>query len=202
MSLTTYAELQTAIASELHRDGLTSYIPDFITRAESRINSKLRIRQMETTQASTMAAGVIAVPTNYIELKDAYISSTAPYAKLERKSADWIYDKYPYRTSDGIPKFMAREASNFIFGPFPDSDYVVTLVYYNRLAPLSMAVNSVFTSYPGLWLYGALLEAEGFLKNDKRIALWGSRFEELFKLVQMESDDEDFSGSVLTVVAG
>lgn len=157
---------------------------------------------METTTASTIASGVIAVPANYIELKDAYISSLTPYVNLDRKNANWIYDKYPYRASSGTPYFIAREAGNFIFGPFPDSAYVVTLVYYNRFAPLSTAVNSVFTTYPGLWLFGALAEAAPFIKDDKRIGLWEQKYKYIFDLVQKESNDEEYSGSVLTMVAG
>lgn len=200
--ISTYADVQTAIASELHRSDLTSYIPDFIQRCESRINAKLRVRQMETTQASTIASGVIAVPTNYVELKHAYLSSTSPYQKLQRKTAEWIYDNYPYRSGEGEPRFIAREGSNFIFGPYASASYVVTLVYFNRLAPISSAVNSVFTAYPGLWLYGSLLEAEGFLKNDKRLPIWERRYQDLMMLIEKEDADEHLSGGVLSVTAG
>jgi hypothetical protein len=202
MSLQTYSDLQGAVASWLHRADLTTYIPDFITLADSRINNDLRHRAMETTQATTIAAGVITVPTNYIELKDAYISSSSPYVNLDRKTANWIYDKYPNRTAGDIPKFIAREGSNFIFGPYPDSGYVVTLVYYNRFAALSSSVNSVFTSYPGLWLYAALSEAEPFIKNDKRLGLWQAKYREIFELVQKEDNDEYLSGAVPQVVVG
>lgn len=202
MSLSSYSDLTTAVASWLHRSDLNSQVPDFVTLAESRINNDLRHRAMETSTASTIASGVIAVPTNYIELKDAYISSTSPYVNLDRKTANWIYDKYPTRSSDNTPKFIAREGSNFIFGPYPDSNYVVTLVYYNRFAALSSSVNSVFTSYPGLWLYGSLLEAAPYLKNDARIPVWEQKFSQLFTLVQKESDDEYLSGAVPQVVQG
>lgn len=202
MALDTYANLQTAIANELSRSDLTSYIPDWITLAESRINKNLRVRQMETTQASTIAAGVIAVPTNYVALKDAYISSTTPYAPLDRKAAGWIYENYPSRVADNSPKFIAREGSNFIFGPYPDSNYTVTLVFWNRFAALSSAVNTVFTSYPGLWFFGALCESAHKLKADARIPMWEQRFKELIKAVQDEDDEEDFSGSELRMTAG
>lgn len=149
-----------------------------------------------------MAAGVLAVPANYIELKDAYISSTTPYMNLDRKTAEWVYEKYPYRAADNTPKFMAREGSNFIFGPFPDSNYTVTLVYYNRFPALSSAVNSVFTTYPGLWLWAALSQAAAYLKDDKRVSLFEQKYKYIFDLVQKESDDEFYSGAVLQVVAG
>lgn len=202
MSITTYAELQTAVASWLHRSDLTNNVPDFITLADNRINSDLRCRQMETSQASTVAAGVLAVPANYIELKDAYVSSTSPYVNLDRKTAEWIYENYPLRVAGGTPKFIGREGSNFIFGPYPDSNYTVTLVYYNRFAPLATSVNSLFSSYPGLWLFAALCEAAPFLKNDNRIALWEGKYKYLFNLIQKESDDEFYSGAVLSMVPG
>ena len=201
MSLTTYAGIQQAIADELHRSDLSNFIPDFISLGESRINKNLRVRAMETVQASTITAGVIAVPANYVSLKDAYISSTTPYTNLERKTANWIYDNYPNRVADDIPKFLAREASNFIFGPFPASNYIVTLVYWNRLAALSTGTNSVFLAYPGLWLFGALCESAPWLKADSRIPVWEGKFKELLASVQDEDDDEYLSGSTMRMVA-
>jgi hypothetical protein len=202
MSLSTYSDLQNAVASWLHRADLSGQIPDFITLAESRINNDLRHRAMETQTASTVASGVIAVPTNYIELKDSYVSSTSPYRNLDRKTAEWIYENYPTRSGGGIPDYIAREGSNFIFGPYASDGNVVTLTFYNRFAPLSTSVNSVFTAYPGLWLYGALLEASPYLKNDARIPVWEAKFSQLFSLVQKESDDEFLSGSVPEIKFG
>lgn len=199
--ISTYADVQTAVANELHRSDLTSYIPDFIQRCESKLNAKLRIRQMETTMSTVVASGVIAVPTNYLEMKSAYVTSVTPYVYLQRKTPEWIYQQYPDRTGGDTPGFYAREGSNFIFGPYP-SGVTVQCVYYNRLIPISTAVNSTFLAYPGLWLYGALLEAEGFLKNDKRIPLWGTHYQGLLSLIQNESDAEEFSGSSLTVTPG
>lgn len=201
MALDTYANLQTAIANELARSDLTSFIPDWITLAESRINKVLRVRQMETTMSTVMASGIVAVPTNYVALKDAYITSSSPYQNLERKTANWIYDKYPSRVADNLPKFIAREGASFIFGPYPDANYTIQVVYWNRLAALSTAVNSVFTAYPGLWFFGALCESAHRLKADSRIPMWEARFKELLVMVQDEDDDEYLSGSTMQMVA-
>lgn len=200
MSITTYQELQTAVSNWLHRSDLSSYTADFITLGESRINSSLRVQAMETS--TTIAATSAALPSDYIEMKDAFISSTTPYYDLERKNAEWIYSKYPDRASTGIPKFIARDRTNFIFGPAPDSAYSVTVVYYKHLSALSGATNTVFTTYPGLYLFAALAETAPFLKDDKRVALWEAKYQELFKRVQDEDDREDFSGSILRVTPG
>jgi hypothetical protein len=154
---------------------------------------------MESTVASTVAAGVIAVPTGYLGLKNAYISSTNPIVGLDRRSSNWIYDQYPNRSPQDVPKFIAREESSFIFGPYPNDSYVITLIYWARLAALSTAINTVFTNYPGLYLFGALAEAAPFLKDDKRVPLWEGKFNQMLKYVQDEEDDEYHSGSVMQV---
>ena len=45
MALTTYALLKTTIANYLNRTDLTSYLGDFITLTESRLNRELRVRE-------------------------------------------------------------------------------------------------------------------------------------------------------------
>ena len=202
MALDTYANLKTKIADELARSDLTSHIVDFITLADSRINADLRVRQMETTMSTVVAAGVIAVPANYIEMKNAYVSSTSPYIPLQRKSSAWIYQNYPYRSADSDPKFIAREGTNFIFGPYPSGTPTITVVYYNRFVILATAVNAIFTSYPGLWLYASLAESAPHLKNDSRVALWEAKYKAELDRVQGESNKEELSGDVLTMVAG
>jgi len=199
VSLSSYSDLLTAITSWTHRSDLSSYNADFISLGESRINSELRVRAMETTVASTISAGVIAVPSGYIEMKDFYISSTTPYKSLQRKTVNWIYDQYPTRASQGTPAFFAREGSNFIFGPFPDSTYTLTLLYYARLPALSSSVSTLFTNYPGLYLFAALAETAPFLKDDKRVGLWEAKYQELKQRAQDEDDDEDHSGSVMQI---
>ena len=200
MSIATHAELQTAISSWLHRSDLVSYAADFVMLGESRIYADLRVRAMET---STSIAGVSpAVPSDYVELKHAYITSDTPYTKLERKKADWLLSSYPLRSAQGKPSFIAREESSFIFGPCPDSTPTTKLVYYKHLTALSSSTNSIFLSYPGLYLFAALAETAPFLKDDKRVALWEAKYAELKNRVQAESDREETSGSSLRMVPG
>lgn len=199
MSLATYSDILTAITNFTHRSDLSTIAPDLITLAESRINKELRVKDMETSVASTIAAGVISVPSGYLAMKNAYISSVSPIQGLDRKDSNWIYSEYPNRNPEDIPKFIAREESSFIFGPYPNANYVVTLVYWARLPALSSATNPIFTAYPGLWLFGALAEAAPYIKDDKRIGMWEGKFNQILKMVQDENDDEYHSGSVMAV---
>jgi hypothetical protein len=199
MSITSYSELQTAVGNWLNRADLTTYVPDLIMLGERRIYRKLRIRTMETALNLTMSSGVAAVPSDYLALKSAYIDGT-PVRRLQRRNVDFIYEKYPTRSSTGKPDFVAREATNFIFGPFPDSNYTMKGVYYARLPSLSVSntTNFFITYAPDVLLWAALSEAEVFLKNDARVLVWQAKFKAAADEIQEEDDNENASGGPIT----
>jgi hypothetical protein len=202
MTISTISELRTALAGWLHRTGLDDQIDDFIALAEARIYRKLRIRCMETQLSDTIASGVVAVPSGYIETKHLRIDGS-PSSKLTRKSDEWIYAHYPTRSADGLPQFFAREAESFIFGPYPDSAYTVKGVYYKRLTALSdlNTSNWFTTNAPDVLLYGALCEAAPYIANDMRIPIWEGKFNDAMAAVQAEDNREEFSGSPLSMTA-
>lgn len=202
MAIDSYGALQTAIINRLHRANLTTLVPDFIALGEARIYRDLRIRCMETALSSAIASGVIAVPSGYVELKHAYIDGS-PSGKLTRKNADFIYFNYPTRSADGKPKFIAREAESFIFGPYPDSAYTVKGVYYKRLDALSDSntTNWFITNAPDILLYAALVEAADHTANDAALMKWEQKYNQVKDRIQRESDAEEFSGSPLSMSA-
>ena len=198
-----YDGLQAEILSWLHRTGDSDFealAPGFVQFGERRIYRDLRVRQMETALSDTIAAGVIAVPDGYLEMKSAYING-APARKLERKDAEWIYHNYPTRSADGTPKFFAREAGNFIFGPYPDSAYTVKGVYYKRLEPLSDSntTNWLIDDAPDLILFASLCEAAPWMQDDQRIAIWEKKYDQIRARFQRNDEQEEFSGSPLAV---
>lgn len=200
MSISTYAELQTAVASWLKRTDLTDEIPDLITLGEKWIFRRARTRDMETALSVSISSGVAAVPADYVEMKHAYIDGT-PVCPVQRQSASQIYARYPLRSADGKPQFFARDGSNFIFGPYPDSNYTLKGIYYKRLTTIVSSANALFTANPDLYLFAALSEAEPFLKNDKRMPVWMAKRDQALADVNMEDQKETFSGGPLSMVA-
>lgn len=203
MAITTYAELKTAVSNWLQRDDLTSIIPDFIMMGEKRIFRDLRIRTMETALNVTISSGVAALPSDYVELKIAYINGS-PIQPLGRRSLEWIYNAYPLRSSDGEPRFIARNGANFEFGPYPDSGYTLKGTYYARLTALSDSntTNWFTTNAPDLLLMSALCEASPYLKDDPRIQIWESKYALLARQVKSEDKQEEASGGGLMVQVG
>lgn len=189
MALSTYSDLQTAVANWLAKDNLTSIIPDLIVLGEKRLFRILRVREMETALNGTIAGGVLAVPSSYLDLKFAYIDGT-PVQNLGKASASQIYAKYPYRASDSIPALIGREGSNFIFGPYPDSAYTVKGIYYAE--PTSVVTSpTFFAEYPDAFLFSALCEASPYIRNDPRIAIWEGKLKQVVDSINDQAKQED-----------
>jgi hypothetical protein len=203
MALDTYSNLQTAIGNWLDRGDLTSYVTDFIALAEQAIYQTLRVPDMEAALNTTIAGGVITVPADMLELKSVYVDGS-PTQPLQRVSADFIYHRYPTRSSEGQPAYIAREGPNYIFGPYPDAAYAIKGIYYARPAALSSGNPSNFltTTYPSLLLYGSLVEARAFLHDDPRIALWDQLFRQALLDANRSGRAEIMKGSTLTVTTG
>ena len=201
MALTTYAELKTACANWSRRSDLTTYLDDLITVAEERIFREVRHRLMETALSGTVSSGVVALPSDYVELKYAYIDGT-PIQSLQKKEASWIYLTYPLRSAQSKPKFIARDVTSFIFGPYPDSAYSVKGTYYKRLTSLtslSSTVNDLYTQFPDLYLAASLAEVFRFTRNKEMMSYWEARYEDIKTKINNESKAEAASGGPLTM---
>lgn len=201
--ITNYASLKTGIAGwlDVSASELSSQIDDLIMVGEKRIFREVRTRDMEVALNATISNGVIALPTGYVALKNARIN-TSPVVELERRSAEWIYKNYGFQSSSGIPKYIARDRTNLIFGPYPDSAYNVIGTYYVRLDSIANSVTALFSSNPDIYLMAALAEAEPLLGRDPRIPMWQQKYTEILTQMNGEDKTEDQSGSALQMRVG
>src|SRR4051812_39720692 len=68
MALGTYQDLRTSVAAWLMRDDMAAVIPDLITLAETRLNSILRVGEMETrTFLDLSDVGEANLPADFLE---------------------------------------------------------------------------------------------------------------------------------------
>lgn len=206
MSLTTYSGLQNAVLSFTHRAAITDavssdMIPDLIRLGELWIFRKARARSMETALSLTISNGVATVPSDYTGLKHARIDGS-PARFLKQRPASWIYENYPLRSSDNKPAYIGVDAGQFVFGPFPDSGYTVLGTYYAKLTTIASSANALFLESPDLYLYAAMAETEPYIKNDKRVALWMAKRDQLLSDVNDESSDDQYGAGGLQVTPG
>jgi len=176
--MNTYAELRSTIADYLNRDDLTAVIPTFIKLAESKFNRKLRVRQMIKRATATIDTAFFAPPGDWLENKEFQLN-TNPITKLEFITESYSNDLRATRyTASGKPQYYTVVGNQLEFIPTPDSEYQGELTYYAKIPALSDSNTSnwLLAYAPDLYLYGALVEAEPYLKNDERVGLWGELY--------------------------
>lgn len=198
--VTGYASLQTSIANYLARGDLTADIPGFIQNWEERFyrNPKNYGPWMEAAYSTAMSAGVSAVPTGFLGWKLVYLSMS-PTRRLKPVSLSQLYDEYPRSGTKSIPAVIARNGSNFEYGPNPSSDYTVGGSYYLKPTLLRSFASDAAAHYlvvnaPDLLVYGALLEAMPFIKDDERTVIWAQAYQMALDEYRKQQRQQDLSG--------
>jgi|TARA_B100001094_G_C17965611_1_gene687703 hypothetical protein len=200
MAISTYAELKTTIASWLDREDLTDVIPDFIALTESRHRRDFKIRRMETrVTANTIAdTEYYSLPDNYVSMRNIQLN-TDPKTSLEYLTPE-IMDRVKGGSSTGKPKAYSIIGNNFELRPIPDGVYEIEMLYYKYFTPLSDSntTNDMLTYHPDIYLYGALVEAEPYLQNDKRLQTWASLYDRAKKDLIDTNERDRHSGTAPT----
>ena len=202
MAISTYSELQTAVANWLDRDDLTARIPEFIALAEARFNRVLRLRSMEAKYtANTVAAQRnLALPASYIQMRNFQVN-TRPLTTLSYVTPE-IYDRLWGGSTQGTPKFYTILANGVSLGPIPASVQEVEMLFYKKFDNLSVSTttNWMITNAPDIYLYGSMLEAEPFIMNDERVPLWAQALQQGISDLQEQDNKDRHSGSALRVM--
>jgi hypothetical protein len=199
--ITDYATLQTAVGDYLARSDLSGFIPNFIQNCENKLYRELNLRNEETALNVSVTSGTGTVPTDFKALKLAYVDGN-PVHVLQWVELDELYRDYPVVSGSGTPAVISREGTNFVFGPSP-ADFTLKGVYYAKQDPLRTTDPSWYvTNAPELLLYGSLLEAAPFLKDDARISVWRQLYEEAKRTVQLEECNSAHPTQALKVRLG
>lgn len=199
MSLDSYTALKSSIADWLHRNDLTSQIPDFITLAEAEI--KRRLRRSTTWTTLTVSTETTNVPADCAELRSVIFISGSPDRDVPLRIGTVEMVAERKARSAGVaerPTDGCLVAGQLLVAPPPDQTYTVNLFYYTSLTPLSGAVatNPVLAEAPDAYVFGALLQAEPFLENDARIPVWQAKFTSAIEQLNEVRTREEFSASL------
>ena len=196
MAITNYSGLKTSVANYLGRSDLTAQIPDFITLAEYRLQRNLRVRQMLKTASASTTGGdsTVGLPSDFLGLRDIYIDSN-PRFVLNYLSPS-AFSRDARAAESGRPNFYTLRANEFELAPIPDGTYTLVMLYYAKPEVLSDSnVSNVFlANAPDALLYGALLEAEPYLMNDNRIAIWSNFYNSALESLNVSDESSEYSG--------
>lgn len=203
MAISTYTELKSAVADWLNRDDLTSVIPTFIALAESSMERVLRTRNMLVRSNATIDTQYSAVPADFLEIRSIKITGSNPSVPLVFKSIEQMDDLDSTTTASGIPKYYCVVGNQIRVHPTPGTGYTAELGYYAKLSKLSDSVSSnwILTSHPDAYLYGALIQAAPYLKEDERAGVWTQLFTAAIEAIKTADDRASTSGGSLKITA-
>jgi hypothetical protein len=102
---------------------------------------------------------------------------------------EYLREYWPDPAQTEVPKFYCDyDYTHWMVAPTPTLAYDFEVLYYERVQPLdSSNQTNWFTIYaPQALLYGSLLQAMPFLKNDERIPMWQSQYKLIMDTLMAE----------------
>lgn len=192
-SVMTYDSLVENIQSYLNRTDTATIekIPLFIMLAEQIIASQIKFLGNLTVNESSMTQGtnVIDKPVRWHKTVSMNITVAGVKQPVLLRKYEYLREYWPDDTQEGLPKFYADyDYTHWLVAPTPDDDYTFEVLYYERVQPLdSSNQTNWFTIYaPQALLYGSLLQAMPFIKNDDRVALWQQQYDLIMQTLTAE----------------
>jgi hypothetical protein len=160
-------------------------IPRLINLAERRIARELKVQGFINVVTGTLDAGqsVYPKPDRWRDTVSFNIGTGATLNNrqfLYTRDYEYLRSYWPNALDTDQPVFYSDyDYSHWLIAPTPDQDYPFEILYY-ELPPLlddSVQTNWITEYAPQLLLYGTLLEATPFLKNDERIQVWQNMYD-------------------------
>jgi hypothetical protein len=190
----TYDSLTSTVLQYLERKdaAVVEAIPTFITLCEFEIAQNIKtLGQMEVVD-STMLIGnpVIPKPARWRKTTSMTLSVSGKKQPMLVRKLEYLNTYAQDVTATGIPLYYADyDYDNWLVAPTPDAAYAFEALCYTRLEPLSSShqTNWLTINAPNAMLFGTLKQTAPFLKNDARLAVWKSMFDEA--LVALKTED-------------
>jgi hypothetical protein len=193
-SVMTYDSLVEDIQSYLERTdtGTLDKIPRFIMLAEQIITSEIKFLGNLVVVGSNMVLGeaTIAKPARWRKTVSMNVTVAGDRQPVLLRTYEYLREYWPDPSSTDIPLFYCDyDYEHWLIAPTPADAYSYEVLYYERNQPLDSSNQSNwFTEYaPQALLYGSLLQAMPFLKNDERIPMWQSQYDKIIAVLQNEN---------------
>ncbi len=189
----TYDSLVNDIQTYLERTDQATIekIPQFIMLAEQVIAAELKFLGNLTVAESTMIQGqpVIDKPARWRKTVSMNVTVNGQKFPVLLRKYEYLREYWPEVTDEDVPKYYCDyDYTHWLVAPTPAAAYSYEVLYYERVQPLdSTNQTNWFTEYaPQAMLYGSLLQAMPFLKNDERMGMWQSQYQQIMDVLKTE----------------
>ena len=189
----TYDSLVDDISTYLERTDQATLekIPTFIMLAEQVIATDIKFLGNLTVAESNMVQNepVIEKPARWRTTVSLNVTVDGKKFPVFLRKYEYLREYWPDGTETDVPRFYCDyDYDHWLVAPTPAQDYAYEVLYYQRVQPLdsSNQTNWFTQNAPQALLYGTLLQAMPFLKNDERIPMWEAQYTKVIEALKLE----------------
>ena len=189
----TYDSLAADISSYLERtdQATVEKIPTFIMLAEQVIATELKFLGNLNVSTSNMVVGqaIIPKPARWRKTVSMNVTINGQKKPVLLRKYEYLREYWPNDTLIDEPLYYCDyDYEHWLVAPTPNAAYDFEVLFYQRVQPLSSSnQTNWFTVYaPQALLYGSLLQAMPFLKNDERIPQWQAFYDKTMQTLKNE----------------
>ncbi len=188
----TYDSLTSMVLQYLERKdaAVVNSIPTFISLAEFEIAQVIKTLGQLQVVESTMLEGnpVLQKPARWRKTVSMNVKVNGKKQPVFLRKYEYLKNYWPDSTQTDVPLFYAdTDWDHWYISPTPDDDYEFEVLYYERISPLSSEnqTNWLTQNAPNAMLFGTLLQAMPFLKNDQR-TIFQQKYTEALQFLKTE----------------
>ena len=184
---------------ERNDQSFVEQIPSLIGLAEQALAAELKTLLQLVVVETTLQAG------QYIVQKPARWRKTISFKSngqpLLERSQDYLA-QLTAESSAGTPKYYGSyDYDNWMISPTPSADTQVEITYYSRIQPLDTAnQQNLFTrEAPQALLFGTLLQAQGYLKNQDKLVIWKQYYTDAITALKGEDKSRNIDRNTMVL---
>lgn len=170
----TYDNLVSTVKQYLERSdaSVVERIPTFITLAEFEIAQQIKtLGQIQVVTANMQIGNpILQKPARWRKTVSMTMIDGSTKSPVFLRKFEYL-NAYNNEGSTGLPIYYGDyDYDHWLVAPIPDKAYQFEVLYYERLQPLSSdnQTNWITNNAPNAMLFGTLLQAVIYLKDDQR----------------------------------
>jgi hypothetical protein len=184
----TYDSLVEDVITYSERDDVSfvAQIPRLIMLTEQSIAAQIKTLMQLNVVNTTLTVNnpVIQKPARWRKTTSMKINGQP----VLNRSMDYV-TQFQTESDNGQPLYYGDyDYDHWALAPIPDDDYSLQIIYYSRIQPLDITnqENLLTREAPQALLYGTLLQAQGFIKNADKLAMWKGYYDEAINALKGE----------------
>ncbi|CAB5220121.1 hypothetical protein UFOVP239_58 [uncultured Caudovirales phage] len=188
----TYDSLNSIVLEYLERKdtAVVNAIPTFISLAEFEIAQEIKtLGQLQVAQATMSPSNpLLQKPARWRKTVSMNVTVNGVIQPVLLRKYEYLKNYWPDSTQTDVPLYYAdTDWDHWYLAPTPAQAYSFEVLYYERIAPLSSTnqTNWLTQNAPNAMLFGTLLQAMPFLKNDQR-AIFQQKYTESIQSLKAE----------------